>query len=68
MIVHYLTKDIMDFWRSTYSDVAFVDGKYSNEQYLEFFNNVSGSIQGKNRLTLEILKQFITIYLIQKWD
>jgi len=36
----YVTKDIMDFWRPTYSDVAFVDGKYSNEQYIAFFNDV----------------------------
>lgn len=33
----YVTKDIMDFWRPTYSDVAYVDGKFSNEQYLAFF-------------------------------
>src|SRR5690625_659929 len=36
----FLTKDIMDFWRPTYSDVAFVDGKYSNEQYIAFFQDV----------------------------
>src|SRR5699024_1769813 len=36
----YLTKDIMDFWRPTYSDVAFVDGRFSNEQYIGFFNAV----------------------------
>src|SRR5699024_5514913 len=35
----YLTKDIMDFWRPTYSDVAYVDGKYSNEQYRSFFKD-----------------------------
>lgn len=29
------TKDIDDFWRPTYSDVPFVDGKYSNEAYLD---------------------------------
>lgn len=28
------TEDIDDFWRPTYSDVAYVDGKYSNEAYL----------------------------------
>lgn len=28
------TKDIDDFWRPTYSDFAYVDGKYSNEAYL----------------------------------
>lgn len=29
------TKDIDDFWRPTYSDLAFVDGKYSNQAYLD---------------------------------
>ena len=29
--------NINDFWRPSYSDVAFVDGKYSNETYLNFF-------------------------------
>lgn len=28
------TKDIDDFWRPTYSEFAYVDGKYSNEAYL----------------------------------
>lgn len=28
------TRDINDFWRPTYSDYAYVDGKYSNEAYL----------------------------------
>ncbi|SET57845.1 hydroxymethylglutaryl-CoA synthase [Oceanobacillus limi] len=36
----YLTKDIMDFWRPVYSDRAFVDGKFSNEQYISFFQEV----------------------------
>lgn len=36
----YYTSDIMDFWRPVYSDKAFVDGKYSNEQYLSFFQKV----------------------------
>ena len=34
----YFTDDVLDFWRPSYSDVAFVDGKYSNEQYQRFFN------------------------------
>lgn len=29
------TSNIDDFWRPTYSDFAFVDGKYSNEAYLD---------------------------------
>ncbi|RKQ28432.1 hydroxymethylglutaryl-CoA synthase [Oceanobacillus halophilus] len=36
----YLTSDIMDFWRPIYSDKAFVDGKFSNEQYISFFQTV----------------------------
>lgn len=34
------TEDIFDFWRPTYSDVAFVDGKFSNEKYISFFDTV----------------------------
>ncbi|WP_156291495.1 hydroxymethylglutaryl-CoA synthase [Oceanobacillus salinisoli] len=36
----YLTSDVMDFWRPLYSDKAFVDGKFSNEQYISFFQTV----------------------------
>ncbi|UJL47683.1 hydroxymethylglutaryl-CoA synthase [Virgibacillus sp. NKC19-16] len=35
----YLTADVMDFWRPVYSDEAFVDGKFSNEQYIAFFSS-----------------------------
>src|SRR5699024_4898482 len=35
-----LTKDIMDFWRPIYSDTAMVDGKFSNQMYVEFFLHV----------------------------
>lgn len=36
----FVTKDIMDFWRPNYSEYAYVDGKFSNEMYIEFFNDV----------------------------
>lgn len=36
----FVTKDIMDFWRPNYSEYAYVDGKFSNEQYIQFFNEV----------------------------
>jgi len=49
----YLTKDIMDFWRPTYSDVAFVDGKFSNEQYMAFFQDVWGQYKKKTSRTLD---------------
>lgn len=48
----FLTKDIMDFWRPTYSDVAFVDGKFSNEQYMAFFSEVWEEYKKKTDLTI----------------
>ena len=48
----YLTADIMDFWRPVYSDKAFVDGKFSNEQYIHFFNTVWEQYKAKSDLTL----------------
>lgn len=46
----YLTSDIMDFWRPTYSDMAFVDGKFSNEQYILFFETVWKQYKAKSGL------------------
>ncbi|MGB7366899.1 hydroxymethylglutaryl-CoA synthase [Carnobacterium jeotgali] len=48
----YLTADIMDFWRPVYSDKAFVDGKFSNEQYIHFFNTVWEQYKVKSALGL----------------
>src|SRR5699024_76931 len=49
----YLTKDIMDFWRPTYSDVAYVDGKYSNEQYISFFKDTWEAYKQETKSTLD---------------
>lgn len=49
----YYTSDIMDFWRPLYSDKAFVDGKYSNEQYILFFQKVWEKYKESTGLTLE---------------
>jgi len=49
----YFTSDIMDFWRPVYSDKAFVDGKYSNEQYLLFFSKVWEQYKERSGLTLD---------------
>lgn len=49
----FLTKDIMDFWRPTYSDVAYVDGKYSNEQYLSFVDHVWNKYKEETNGTLD---------------
>ncbi|SDQ22683.1 hydroxymethylglutaryl-CoA synthase [Carnobacterium viridans] len=48
----YLTADIMDFWRPVYSDTAFVDGKFSNEQYIHFFTTVWEQYKNKSGLEL----------------
>lgn len=48
-----LTKDIMDFWRPIYSEYAFVDGHYSNEQYIEYFQTVWNEYQEKTGLSMD---------------
>lgn len=48
----YLTADVMDFWRPIYSEMAFVDGKYSNEQYISFFLNTWEEFKAKYGATL----------------
>ncbi|MGY3766430.1 hydroxymethylglutaryl-CoA synthase [Vagococcus vulneris] len=53
-----LTKNIFDFWRPNYSDVAFVDGKFSNEAYIEFFNTLWQEFSNKNNLLLEDIDAF----------
>ena len=35
-----LTRDVMDFWRPNYSQYAFVEGKFSTEQYLGWLETV----------------------------
>lgn len=47
------TADVMDFWRPTYSDKAYVDGKFSNEQYLLFFSKVWEQYKEKTSLSIE---------------
>src|SRR5699024_2285795 len=49
----YLTKDMMDFWRPTYADVAYVDGKYSNEQYISFFKDTWEAYKQETQSTLD---------------
>lgn len=49
----YFTSDIMDFWRPAYSDTAFVDGKFSNEQYMLFFETVWKQYRSKSGLAFK---------------
>lgn len=48
----FYSRDIMDFWRPSYSEYAMVDGKYSNEQYIAFFTEVWKSYQEKTKRSL----------------
>lgn len=54
----YLSKDIMDFWRPTYSEYAMVDGQYSNEQYISFFLETWNLYKEKTTMTIEDIKAF----------
>lgn len=52
----YFTDDIYDFWRPNYSDVALVDGKYSNDQYQRFFQEVYQTYLKETHRTLTDFK------------
>lgn len=54
----YLSKDIMDFWRPTYSEYAMVDGQYSNEQYISFFLETWNLYKEKTTMTIEDINAF----------
>lgn len=49
----FLSEDIMDFWRPAYSEFAYVDGKYSNEQYLHFFSQIWKAHKAASGLSIE---------------
>ena len=55
----FYTDDVMDFWRPNYSDVALVDGKYSNEQYQRFLNITYNNYLEKTKRTLDDFKAII---------
>lgn len=47
----YISEDIADFFRPSYSDVPVVDGKLSTQTYLRFFNTVYNQYLEQMRLT-----------------
>ena len=49
----FYSRDIMDFWRPSYSEYAMVDGKFSNEQYIAFFKEVWNTYKEKTIHTLD---------------
>lgn len=49
----YLSRNIMDFWRPLGYSEALVDGKYSSNVYLNFFNNVYSNYKDKTGFTID---------------
>lgn len=49
----FMSRDIMDFWRPAYTDLALAKGKYSTEQYIKFFDDVWARYQQQTGLTLD---------------
>ena len=49
----YLSRNIMDFWRPLGHSEALVDGKYSSNVYLYFFNNVFSNYKDKTGFTID---------------
>ena len=48
----YYTKNLDDFWRPSYSDFPYVDGKYSNEAYLGTLDAVWSQYKKQTNATL----------------
>lgn len=51
-----LTRDIMDFWRPNYSTYAFVEGKFSTEQYLDCLTTTWNEYRRKYNNSIENFK------------
>ena len=49
----YLSRNIMDFWRPLGYSEALVNGKYSSNVYLDFFNNVYSNYKDKTGFTID---------------
>ncbi|WP_125587833.1 hydroxymethylglutaryl-CoA synthase [Companilactobacillus jidongensis] len=49
----YMSRNVGDFWRPTFSKTAFARGKFSNEIYVEFFTTLWNKFQEKYDVTAE---------------
>ncbi|KRK96582.1 hydroxymethylglutaryl-CoA synthase [Companilactobacillus futsaii] len=49
----YMTKNVGDFWRPTFSKTAFARGKFSNEVYVNFFQTLWTKFQNKYSVTAD---------------
>lgn len=55
----FVTEDVMDFWRPLNHSEALVDGKSSQNVYLDFFNRTWKEYKNKTGLTLSDFKAMI---------
>lgn len=53
-----MTESIFDFWRPNYSDTAIVDGKFSNEAYVKFFDTIWEEYQKQTNYSLADFSAF----------
>lgn len=49
----YMTRNVGDFWRPTFSKTAFARGKFSNEVYVDFFTTLWNKFQSKYDVTAD---------------
>lgn len=49
----YMTRNVGDFWRPTFSKTAFARGKFSNEVYVDFFKTLWEKYQTKYDATID---------------
>jgi len=49
----YMTRNVGDFWRPTFSKTAFARGKFSNEVYVDFFTTLWNKFQAKYDVTAD---------------
>lgn len=55
----YMTRNVGDFWRPTFSKVAFARGKFSNQVYVDFFNTLWDKYQAKYDVTADDFKTML---------
>ncbi|MHA8138485.1 hydroxymethylglutaryl-CoA synthase [Lactobacillaceae bacterium Scapto_B20] len=55
----FYSKDIMDFWRPLYTTEAIVDGHYSNDVYVNFFNETWQQYKQTTQMSLADLRAMV---------
>jgi hydroxymethylglutaryl-CoA synthase len=55
----FYSDDVMDFWRPLYRTEAVVDGHYSNDIYVNFFNKVWDEYRDITRLNIDDFKAMV---------